>query len=121
MKKQEDFDDFQISFLAECDARQGSVVVLGYAPECYVAEGLCHAVTAPHVDGQCAQFLFECLRDSTAADDEVAYAAQCFPFFWHLERVPYLQGNHSGKVNAGRISYGCHVGAAERMAAGFYG
>ena len=62
----------------------GSVAVLDKVPEGYVAECLGHSVTAPNIDGQCAQFLFERLRYGTTSDDEVAYAAQCFPFFWHL-------------------------------------
>ena len=59
-----------------------------------MGERLGHTITTPCVTREVLQRLGELLIDGTTANEQMAHFPQPFAFLRHLQRVPYLHGNH---------------------------
>ena len=62
-----------------------------------MGECLRHTITTPCVAREVLQRLGELLIDGTTADEQMAHLPQPFAFLRHLQRVPYLHGNHGSE------------------------
>ena len=79
----------------------------------YMRECFRHPVRTPHEMREVFQRLCQVIINSTATDYKVPDVHQLVTFFWYLQGIIYLHGNHGGKVDW--LFY-----ADQRMSAGLH-